>query len=124
MLYPAYSKCETCDGKHLYMAFTPSQLALLKELVGRHKEKMARKTLKCIESVIREKRYTRPCINVRTPTSANFVYDRQTDEINSNDKIKLLIVDSIINNYRVEYAGRSFVRSAHTELFYLGITKC
>ncbi len=31
------------------MAFTPSQLALLKNLVGEHEEEMARKTLKCIE---------------------------------------------------------------------------
>ncbi len=49
MLYPAYSMCGTCNRKHLYIAFTPSQLALLKELLGKHKEKMARKTLKCIE---------------------------------------------------------------------------
>jgi hypothetical protein len=49
MLYPAYSECGTCNRKHLYMAFTPSHLALLKELVGRHKEKKARKTLKCIQ---------------------------------------------------------------------------
>jgi hypothetical protein len=50
MLYPAFSKCLTCNIKHLYMAFAPSQLALLKKLVEGHKEeKMARKTLKCIE---------------------------------------------------------------------------
>ena len=50
MLYPAYSKCPTCNIKHLYMAFAPSQLALLKKLVeGHKKEKVARKTLKCIE---------------------------------------------------------------------------
>ena len=49
MLYPGYSKCGTCNRKHLYIAFTPSQIALLRELFGKHKEKVARKTLNCIE---------------------------------------------------------------------------
>jgi hypothetical protein len=55
MLYPAYSMCETCDRKHLYMAFIPSDLALLMEVVGRHKENMARKTLKCLETSLESK---------------------------------------------------------------------
>lgn len=49
MLYPAYTDCGSCDGKHLYMALTFPQITLLKELLGKHKEKIARRTLKCIE---------------------------------------------------------------------------
>lgn len=37
------------------MAFTPSQLALLMDLVGRHKENMTRKTLKCLEMSLESK---------------------------------------------------------------------
>lgn len=37
------------------MAFTPSQLALLMDLVRRHKENMTRKTLKCLEMSLESK---------------------------------------------------------------------
>lgn len=55
VLYPSYFKCEDCDTNHLRIAFTPSQLTLLKKTLEGHKMvKRAKKTLKYIEMSLAE----------------------------------------------------------------------
>jgi hypothetical protein len=54
------------DRKHLYMAFIPSDLALLMEAVGRHKENMTKKTLKWLEMSLKTEIVMRANANERT----------------------------------------------------------